>query len=52
MVAPLVGVDTLPDYRTGDFPTLGPAIVAWSMRQGLQVLHGKLSGKPFVPTRS
>lgn len=52
MVTPLVGIDTLPDFKSGDFPTLGPAIVAWAMQRDMKVLHGKKSGERFVPTKS
>lgn len=44
------GLDTLPDYNRGDFPTLGPALVFWAIENDVRVLDGKLAGKPFIPT--
>lgn len=52
MVTPLVGTDTLPDYTPGEFPTLGPAIIYWSLVNGVRVLDGKGAGELFVPTKS
>ncbi len=52
MTEPLVGTDTLPPYEPDMFATLGPAIVRWSLENGLRVLDGKSAGALFVPTRS
>lgn len=47
----LEGIDTLPHYQTGDYPTLGPAIAVWALENGIKVLDGPLQGKPFIPTK-
>lgn len=46
----LEGIDTLPDWHHGDFPTLGPSIAFWAVENGIKVLDGAKAGQPFIPT--
>ena len=52
MVAPLVGTDTLDLYDESEYPSLGPALIVWSLQNDMRVLDGKAAGKPFIPTAS
>lgn len=52
MVTPLVGSDTLDLYDEHAYPSLGPALIVWSLQHEMRVLDGKDAGKLFVPTPS
>lgn len=51
-LTPLVGTDTLDLYDETLYPSLGPALIVWSLQHEVRVLDGKQAGQLFVPTKS
>ena len=52
LVTPLIGTDTLDLYDEFAYPSLGPALIVWSLQHEMRVLDGKDAGKLFIPTPS